>query len=347
MCIRKYSLVKMFSFLLTTQCFCFLLSCSRREYGKSLKRTKVLLNTFCEITVVSPDAHIGEEAIEKAFCAIQEIEHKCGYKPDSEVSRVNRSSGERPAKVSQELIEVLEIAMKVSEVTRGAFDVTIGALIDLWKFKKERKRVPSGEEIKKTLPLVDYRNIVLDKKSSTVFLRIKGMKLDLGGIAKGYAVEKAIEVLKRSGISRALVNLGGDLKVIGARENGNSWKIGLQHPQFPEKLLTVLEYKDKAIVTSGSYVQFFEKSGKRYHHILNPCTGFPTENNCISVTIIAENAAFADGLATGVFVLGEEEGMRVINSLDGVEGIIITGTNGEMKISLSSGLKSRKLKFAY
>jgi len=345
--IKKYPLVKNFFLLLSIQYFCLLLSCSRRGYEKSIKRARVLLNTFCEITVISSDTHIGEKAIEEAFCAIEEVGHKYGYKPYSEVSRINENSGGKPVKISRELVEILETAINVSELTKGAFDVTVGALVDLWRFKKEEKRVPSTEEIGKVLPLVNYRNIILDSKNLTVSLKIKGMRLDLGGIAKGYAVEKAIAVLRKNGIAKAMVNLGGDLKVIGDRGSGRPWRIGLQHPQFPEKLITVLEYKDKAIATSGNYEQFFVKGGRRYHHILDPRIGYPADNGCVSVTIIADDATFADALATGVFVLGEEDGMKVIDSLNNVEGIIIAVTDGKMKISLSSGLKNKNLKFSY
>ncbi len=255
------------------------------------------------------------------------------HDPESEISRVNRLASKEPVKISEEVYQVLKEALRYSRLTSGAFDVSIRPLSALWGEKGKLKEVPEVEEIKKRLALVNYKNIILDERDQTIEFKGEGMALDLGGIAKGYALDYTIRVLKRRGIKEALINAGGDIRVIGEK----SWKIGLQHPRKEEEVLAVIELKDQAVATSGDYQRYFIKEGKRYHHIINPETGYPADR-CMSVTIIGPSATQTDILATGVFVLGPEEGMELIESLEGVEGIII---NSQGKILLSSGLKGK------
>lgn len=322
----------------------FLFSCAMPE--KSFKDTRFLLGTVCEITVISPNKQTAEKAIENAYKKIELIERICGYKPDSEVSKINANSGKQPVKVSPKIIEVIELAIKTGDLTNGAFDITIAPVISLWGFKKEIQRVPSTSEIKKVLPLVNYKNIVIDKTRSAVFLPRPGMAIDLGGIAKGYALRQAMNVLKNCGIKQAMINLGGDIEVIGGRGNNKPWRIGVQHPRKPNELVTVLEYKDKIVATSGDYHRYFVKQSKRYHHIMNPKTGYPTRNDCISVTLITNNRDSAVTSA-GIFVLGPENGMKLVESIPDTEAIIITENKNEQKILLSSGLKNKKIKLSY
>ncbi|MDH5175012.1 MAG: FAD:protein FMN transferase, partial [Elusimicrobiota bacterium] len=204
----------------------------------------------------------------------------------------------------------------------------------IWKFEGENLEVPEKVEIERALKLVNYHKMIL--KSDKISFAEKGMGIDLGGIAKGYAVDAAVRVLKKENINSAMVNAGGDIYVLG-RKQGKPWRIGIRHPRREGEILGTIEVEDRAIVTSGDYERFFFSEGKRYHHIINPKTGYPADE-CQSVTIVAKETTFADGLATGIFVLGPSEGMALIESLEGVEGVIVSK---EGDVSTSSGLVSK------
>jgi len=229
---------------------------------------------------------------------------------------------------------LLEESVLLSELTKGSFDITIYPLWKIWKFEGESVEMPDEEEIEKELQLVNYKNIIIEN-GKIKFIK-RGIGIDLGGIAKGYAVDAAIKVLKDKNINSAIVNAGGDMYVLG-RKQGKPWRIGIRHPRREGEILGTIKVEDKAIVTSGDYERFFFSGGKKYHHIINPKTGYPADE-CQSVTIVAKEATFADGLATGIFVLGPEEGMALIESLEGVEGVIV---NKEGEVSVSSGLVSK------
>jgi thiamine biosynthesis lipoprotein len=221
--------------------------------------------------------------------------------------------------------------VEYSALTSGAFDVSIRSLSALWGGKGKLKEIPEAREIEEKLPLVNYKNIILDERNQTVEFKKKSMALDLGAIAKGYALDRAIKVLQGKGIKEALINVGGDIRVIGERR----WKVGLQHPRKENEFLTVIKLKNRAIATSGDYQRYFIKECKRYHHIINPETGYPALE-CMSVTIIGPEAILVDVLATGVFILGPGKGMKLVESLKDVEGIII---DSQGRVLSSSGLK--------
>ena len=292
-----------------------------------LKRSEMIMGTTVEITVIPAN----EEAIREAFLAIRKVDKLMSlYQPDSEVSRLNEQ-GEN--QLSPETIQVIQQAIKFAEMTEGVFDITCRPLINLWKKAKKEQKIPSPEEIERARKLVDYRKIIL--KGNLVKLPEPGMKIDLGGIAKGYAVDKAIEVLKTKGVHRALVNAGGDLYVLGTPGWGKKWTVGVQDPRNLEEILTTLEASDCGIATSGDYRRYFTIEGQRFSHIVDPRTGQTVEEVPMSVTIIAPDATTADALATGVFVLGPGEGMNLIESLPGIEGLIISevGENEQMNSS--------------
>lgn len=292
-----------------------------------LKRSEMIMGTTVEITVIPAN----EEAIREAFLAIRKVDKLMSlYQPDSEVSRLNEQ-GEN--QLSPETIQVIQQAIKFAEMTEGVFDITCRPLINLWKKAKKEQKIPSPEEIERARKLVDYRKIIL--KGNLVKLPEPGMKIDLGGIAKGYAVDKAIEVLKTKGVRRALVNAGGDLYVLGTPGWGKKWTVGVQDPRNLEEILTTLEASDCGIATSGDYRRYFTIEGQRFSHIVDPRTGQTVEEVPMSVTIIAPDATTADALATGVFVLGPGEGMNLIESLPGIEGLIISevGENEQMNSS--------------
>jgi len=319
----------------------FISGCGKKEYSK----VEFLMDTIVEIKVYHKSKAKAQEAINSSMEEMRRIEQKMSYfLPGSEVSRINKEAllergkesplAEGWIPVSDELLSLLRESVLLSELTKGCFDITIYPLWKIWKFEGENLEVPDEKEIKKGLQLVGYNNIIIEN-GKIKFVK-RGMGIDLGGIAKGYAVDAAIRVLKKKNINSAMVNAGGDMYVLGKKQ-GKPWRIGIRYPRREREILGTIEIEDRAIVTSGDYERFFFSGGKRYHHIINPKTGYPADE-CQSVTIVAKEATFADGLATGIFVLGPKEGMALIENLEGVEGVIV---NKEGDVSASSGLVSK------
>jgi thiamine biosynthesis lipoprotein len=251
------------------------------------------------------------------------------YRPDSEVSQISRHAGQKEVRVSPETLEVIERAIYFSRLSQGAFDITIGPVFRLWNFREGK--IPGERDLKENLERVDYRKIKIARARSAVRLEDPRMELDLGAIAKGYAVDRACEVLKKNGIGNFLVNAGGDLKVSGEKEKGIAWTIGVQHPRLPSEFIGKLNLKDAGVATSGDYEKSFLKDGERYHHILIPSTGMPARE-CQSVTILAPSAMDADALATTVFVLGPKKGFALIEKMPGVHAVIVD-RRGSVRLS--------------
>jgi thiamine biosynthesis lipoprotein len=318
--------IKIFS-LLFALLLLFSFSCSRNSPGV-YRKTKPLMDTLVTVTVVADSDKKADSAIEKAFSAIERFGDKIDFfKETSELSAINRNAGIAAVKVSPETLGVIEQAVYVAEKSDGAFDPTVGPEIGLWDFAKKIR--PSDEEIKKNLPLVGYRNIVIDKKKATVFLKEKGMKMDLGGIAKGYAADLAVDVLRRDGISAGIVANAGDISTFGLKPDGKRWNVGIKNPRQKgeaDELIAKAALSDKSISTSGDYERYFISEGKRYHHLLDPRTGYPAGLSR-SVTIITDRAAFTDAFATAVFVLGPDKGMKLLRET-GMDGIIIDTDGG-------------------
>jgi len=291
-----------------------------------LKRTEMIMGTVVEISVIPAD----EEAIKEAFDAIKKVDELMStYKPESEISILNRQ-GENH--LSPQTSQIIQEAIKFSEMTEGAFDITCRPLINLWKRAKKEAKIPTLQEIEEAKRLVSYKKIALE--DDLVKLQQPGMQIDLGGIAKGWAVDKAIQALKKRGVRAALINAGGDLYALGRRGLWKKWEVGIQHPRDQEKILTTLEVSDKGVATSGDYRRYFTLEGRRFSHIVDPRTGETVEEVPMSVTVVAPDATTADALATGIFVLGPEEGMKLIESLPGIEGLIVSEG---MRMDSSSG----------
>ncbi len=319
----------------------FISGCGKKEYSK----VEFLMDTVVEIKVYHKRKAEAEKAINSSMEEMKRVEQKMScFFPGSEVSRINKDAFLEEKKgsllvegwipVSDELFSLLGESVLLSKLTKGCFDITIYPLWKIWKFEGENIEVPSKGKIERALELVAYKNMIL--QNGKISFAKKEMGIDLGGIAKGYAVDAAIKVLKDKNINSAIVNAGGDMYVLG-RKQGKPWRIGIRHPRREGEILGTIEVEDKAIVTSGDYERFFFSGGKKYHHIINPKTGYPADE-CQSVTIVAKEATFADGLATGIFVLGPKEGMALIENLEGVEGVIV---NKEGDVSVSSGLISK------
>jgi len=300
------------------------------------KYQQVAMGTIIEITLIGDDEEAANKAVLQAFQEIKRIETLMSpWLDSSDVTRINRSAGKAWLKVSPETMEVIKKAQEISELSEGGFDITIGPLTELWREARKKKIPPSIEEVKEKLGLVNFKNIETDQEGK-VFLKKKGMAIDLGGIAKGYAVDRAFELLKSLEYRNLIINAGGDLRV-GGLKNNQPWSIGIQNPRESQKLLARISVSDMAVVTSGDYERFFNYEGKRYHHIFNPKDGFPTDD-CQSVTVLCKEGMIADALATAVFVLGPEKGYSLCRKLDGVECLIV---DKEGKTIISPGLKGR------
>lgn len=299
------------------------------------KYHQVAMGTVIEITLIDDDEEAASKAALQAFQEIKRIEILMSrFLGSSDVTRINRSAGVEWVKVSPETAEVIKKAKEISELSEGGFDITVGPLTELWRKAREKKIPPPAEEVKEKLDLVNFKNIEMDQERR-VFLKKRDMAIDLGGIAKGYGVDRAFDVLRSLGYKKLIVNAGGDLRAGGLKDN-QPWSIGIQNPRESEKMLTRISVSNMAVATSGDYERFFIYEGKRYHHIFNPKNGFPTEG-CQSVTIVAKDCITADALATAVFVLGPEKGYSLCQKLDGVDCLIV---DKEGKIIISPNLKT-------
>ena len=277
-------------------------------------------------------------AIESVFREFDRLEALLSnWKSDSDVTRLNNNAGVSPVPVSQDTIAVLRTAREVSELTRGKFDITFGALTDIWRFDHDQDNtVPARDLIEARLPRIDYTAVDVDSTAGTGFITRPGMAVHLGGIGKGYAVDRAVTVLKQQGFTDFLIQAGGDLYVAGS-DGGKRWKLGIADPRGTHDPFATVQISDGTFSTSGDYERFFIKDGRRYHHILDPDFGEPAPG-CRSVTLVSNKAVMADAIAKGVFIMGPEDGMKLIEQLPDVEGVIVTSDN---QVLVSSGLKNR------
>jgi len=311
-------------------------------------RSELIMGTFVEITVV-PGALRGDAldaAIDDAFKEVERIDGLMStYKPDSEVSQINRLSSGKPLQVSEDTFRVIELALEFNSLTQGAFDITVGPLVALWGFGSEggdEHRVPTRAQIDETLGHAGSNHIELDRDGGrTVTLGTDGMHIDLSGIAKGYAVDRAAAVLRDVGVTHALVNAGGDIAAVGGKTAKNPWTVGVQRPVQGGTVRDVhiigkLPLFDGAVATSGNYEDYFTIGGQTYSHIIDPRSGIPREH-VPSITVIATDCTTADALATGLLVLGPEQGLRVVESVPGVEALILSDKDGELTVTRSSG----------
>jgi len=304
-------------------------------------RTETVMGTFVEIKAVVGNRSVEEidNAIDAAFDAVRRIDSLMStYKADSEVSEINRRAASEGVLISPETCEVINKALELSRASNGSFDITVMPLLELWGFARGRtKAVPSQAEIDGTLACVGYELIDLDQAKREIRLKRDGTKIDLGGIAKGYAVDSAVKSLAANGVSAGMVNAGGDLYCLGSKAPGKPWRIAVRDPVNEEGVLGYVQLADKGIATSGDYQNFFMADGVRYSHIFDPRTGRPSTVGPHSVTVVAETCADADGLATAVFVLGPNKGIELLEQLAGVEGLIVSGDEGNLAINSTSG----------
>jgi len=285
-------------------------------------QSEFVLATICTITLYDN----GTPGVyQDVFARIREIESRMSvFIEGSDVYRINKAAGIEAVEVHSDVFGVIERAVHYAELSGGAFDPTVEPLAALWGIGGENPRVPAREEIESVLPLINWRDIELNRENKTVFLKRPGMALDLGAIAKGYAADEAAVIIKKAGIPRAMINIGGNILTVGEKKDGSLWRIGIQNPLDTRgAYIGMSRIMEKALVTSGVYERFFVAGGRHYHHIFSPSLGYPADNGLLSVSIITDISMDADALSTAVFVLGYEKGRAFVESLEGVEAIFV------------------------
>ncbi|MFM6969508.1 MAG: FAD:protein FMN transferase [Sediminibacterium sp.] len=287
-----------------------------------------LMGNHFELSVVSDKQDWAKKCIQAGIAEIQRIEKKLTtFSSDSETAKINEMAGAAAVEVSLETIELIERSIKISQITQGAFDITYGSIDKkLWNFDEKMKALPDKETAKKMVRLINYRNIMIDKKESTVFLKEKGMRIGFGGIGKGYAAEMAKKVMRGMGVTSGIVNASGDLTTWGTQPDGKPWTIGIANPNAAHQVFSYLTLTDMAVATSGNYEKYIMVGGKKYSHTIHPKTGLPV-TGIKSVTIITPNAEIADAMATPVTIMGVEAGLDMINQINSIEAIIIDDNN--------------------
>ena len=315
--------------------FCFL---TVGVYGQEEKyvtssRTLKLMGTRFDITVVAANHDIGQINIDEATAEIQRIEALISsWNPDSETSLINQNAGICPVEVSEEVFQLIKRAKLISELTDGAFDISIASIDTLWKFDGSITNMPAKEELKNSIERVGYEKIILNEENQTVFLSEKGMKISLGAIGKGYAADKAKELLVSKQVVGGIINAAGDLTTWGTKPNGDKWLIGIANPLSKDKIFSWLPIVESSVATSGNYEQYTIIDGLKYSHIIDPRTGIPAIG-VNSVSVFSKSAENCDALATAVFIMGKEAGLSLIDQLAGTDVILVDSDNNVYKSS--------------
>lgn len=310
---------------------------ARAAEEKVFVRSRYLMGTLVDIKARGEDAAATQAAINAAFDEIARLERLMSdWRDDSQVARINAEAGKAPVPVAPEVFEVIQRAIGASRVTGGAFDITVASVGALWRIDGDNPRLPSKPEIRQALANVGWRHVQLDEKSRTVFLDAPGVRIGLGGIAKGYAVDRAIAVLRSRGVRSAILTAGGDTGLLG-RDGDRPWRIGIRHPRAPGRTIAWFDAAGTTVHTSGDYERFMMVKGKRYGHILDPATGWPA-SRARSVTVVTKDGTLGDALATGIFVMGAEQGVRLAGSLPGVDALIVDSRG---RVTMTPGLRDQ------
>lgn len=303
--------------------------------SEPLRRTEFMLGTAITLSLYD---HQSEALLEEAFTLLESLEDTLSInKSGTLIDKINDNSGISPVTVDEDTFDVIQKGLTYSELTNGSFDITVGPIVKLWNIGFPDAKVPTDSQIADRLPLINYKNLLLDEKAQTIYLSQSGMQIDLGGIGKGYAADRVATLFREKGVKHALIDLGGNIFAIGNKPNGSLWKIGVQNPFTSRgESIGYISVEDKSIVTSGIYERFLEQDGKKYHHILDPATGYPFENDIAGVTIISDASIDGDALSTSVFSKGIKKGLEFVDTLEGIDAIFVTKDND---IYLSKGIK--------
>lgn len=317
----------------------FFLICLSINAQVQRHRAVTLMGSRFDITIVANDSLSAENYIDDAISEIERIENLLSeWRPQTQISEVNKNAGIQPVKVDKEVLQLTQSAIHFSKITNGAFDISIVAMDKIWKFDGSMTEMPSKEAIKKSVEKVDYRAIEIDTINSTLFLKNPGMKIGFGSIGKGYAADKARELLELKGVQAGIINASGDLTTWGKQVDNSYWTIGITNPFDTDDFVKIVKLKRYAVTTSGNYEKFAEINGQRYSHIINPKTGYPSTGIC-SATVFGPSAEIANGYSTSIMVLGVEDGLKIINSNPEYCAVLITDKG---KIIYSKNFRKRK-----
>jgi FAD:protein FMN transferase len=304
----------------------------------SVQRTRDMMGTVIQMTVMDVPEEQAGPVLDSAMAEMQRLENMLSeWRPDSEVSQINQAAGQHPVKVSQETLDNIRVGLEVSRWSDGAFDLSWAALRGLYLFQPGNERVPTDHELKERLPLVNYKNIVLDEKAQTVFLRKKGMMLGLGGIAKGYALEKAANILEQAGF-KSFMFFGGGQVVVHGKKGNRAWRVGVQHPRMDD-YFGFIEAEGGSIATSGDYEHAFIRDGQRWHHIIDLKTGRPVQHTA-AVTVVSDSPFYADAIDTAFFIMGPKKAMEKLASAPGPKAELLM-VDKDMRLHVSPGMKDR------
>lgn len=314
----------------------YIISKGKKEIAETIVREFYALGTIIRLRV---DGKNGEKAIQEAIDRLRVLEDKLSvFKEHSEVSMINKKAGVSSQEVSTDTYFVIKKAVEYSRLSEGTFDPTIRPIVSLWRIGSDSPRIPSKNEIVKNLKLVNYEDIILNEKGNSIGLKHANQAIDVGGIAKGYAADEVNRVFKNYKIKSALIDLGGNIYALGTKPDKTLWKVGVQNPfNTRGEHIGVVSVENKSIVTSGNYERYFTKDGKMYHHIIDPKTGYPSESEIVSSTIISDYSIDGDGLSTGVYIMGLEKSIKLIEALKGIDAIFITKNK---EVYVTSGIKN-------
>ncbi|WP_310595821.1 FAD:protein FMN transferase [Flavobacterium sp.] len=319
----------------------FFILVSISSFGQIIhKRKLILLTSPFEMTVVAKDTVEANQYIDLAIAEVKRVENLVSdWKPETQISHVNQNAGIQPVKVDDEVFQLVKRSIKISKLTDGAFDISYASMDKIWKFDGSMKEMPTAEAIKKSVEKVGFQKIILDEKEKTIFLRDKGMKLGLGGIAQSFIADNIRDLLKSKGCTSGIANVSGDIAAWGKQPDGKPWTIGIINPMNKNKIFATFPLVDSSVETSGTYEKYVVFDGIQYSHIINPKTGYPAQG-IVSVTVFAKQTEIADGLAKGVFLFGVEAGLNLVNQLKGIECIIV---DSKGKIYSSKGIDIKKM----
>ncbi|MBE6043880.1 MULTISPECIES: FAD:protein FMN transferase [Clostridium] len=312
-----------------------MVACTKNNSSEPISRTNFFMGTVVKISLYDKK---DQNIISKGFDRIRQIESEVSInKQGTELDKVNEAAGKKPVKVKDDTFAITKKGLEYSELTKGSFDITVGPIVKLWSIGLPEAKVPTKSEVDEKIKLVGYKDLQLNEKDKTIFLKKKEMIIDLGAIAKGYAADAVAEVLKNEGVKSAIIDLGGNVFALGTKPDGELWKIGIQNPfQSRGEIVGTIYVENKSVVTSGIYERFIEKDGKKYHHILNPFTGYPYDNEIAGVTIISDKSIDGDALSTSVFSKGLKGGIDFIENIKNVDAIFITK---DKKVYVTEGIK--------
>ncbi len=314
----------------------FLTACQKQE--QEFEKSFLAMDTLISVSVLSNDEALAEEAltaVENKYMEIDVLTDRFATGEDaqkSDICCINEAAGKNAVTVAPEVWEMISLSLDWNQKTDGAFNIALGPLMDLWGFGDNPTAPPTQSAIEQVLPLCNIDDVVTDQSNCSVYLKKRGMSLDLGGIAKGYATDKVIEVLKSYGIQNALINAGGNVYALGARASGDPWKVGVRNPRRSVDIIAKMDLSDLAVVTSADDQRYFIDDGKRYHHIMDPKTGYPA-NGHMSDTVVSASSTLADILSTSLFVMPQDKALALLQQISDVQGVLFVEPDGTIKIT--------------